>query len=608
MSPGRLTLNRACNVEDFAEPELHALIRELFPRAVARWPEFPTRREDRKHWEVAMAVLALRRHGALRADAELLGLGAGTEPTLFWLTNHVRRVFATDLYLTQGDWEPNAPAVMLTDPGLLYADPWRRDRLVVQHMDARALAYEDESFDGIFSSGSIEHFGELDEIAVAVDEACRVLKPGGVASFSTELRLSGPAPGVVPGLALFDRAMIEQIVIGDRPWALLDELTLELSPATAATENDIALAAADINHARDQAGGPAQEADFEYSEYPHIVLRMEPHRFTSVHLALRKHPRSRSAAAQPTPPAAGPLAARLASHLPDPLVIVDGGVRWGFGEHWNTLVPHARLIGFDADAQECARLADQFPQTRFVPLALGRASGPGLINVYRTPSSNSSYAHEESWLGPLDIPREGDHLAEVAEVQFTTLDDWCAEEGVAVVDAIKLDVQGAELEILNGAERVLASVRAVELETCFNPLFVGTPLFGEVDAFMRARGFALWRLRDLAHYPVKGGAGAPAGVEQINSYPGPPIVHAAAQGMLSWANAHYVRRDVFTAPGPSRWPPLLRDACIALSLEFFDLALVALRRLADVATPADVRAVAEAAIAELVARGEVLGH
>ena len=42
-----------------------------------------------------------------RPDAEVLGVGAGNEPTVFWLTNHVRRVFATDLYLAEG-WEESA--------------------------------------------------------------------------------------------------------------------------------------------------------------------------------------------------------------------------------------------------------------------------------------------------------------------------------------------------------------------------------------------------------------------------------------------------------------------------------------------------------------------
>ena len=37
-----------------------------------------------------MSVRALRDFGALRPDALMLGVGAGTEATVFYLTNHVQ--------------------------------------------------------------------------------------------------------------------------------------------------------------------------------------------------------------------------------------------------------------------------------------------------------------------------------------------------------------------------------------------------------------------------------------------------------------------------------------------------------------------------------------
>ena len=65
-------------------------------------PTFPAGVEYRKHWETAQSVRALAMTGALHDRAEILGIGAGNEPTLFVLTNHVRRVFGTDLYLAEG--------------------------------------------------------------------------------------------------------------------------------------------------------------------------------------------------------------------------------------------------------------------------------------------------------------------------------------------------------------------------------------------------------------------------------------------------------------------------------------------------------------------------
>src|SRR5262245_61554505 len=103
--PGpRLGYNKLCQLEDFAHPTLRPLIREVFAHELERFgPDFPLGVEYRKHWEVAMAIRTLRDFGALLERSQVLGVGAGNEPTIFWLTNRVRRVFATDLYLQDGD-------------------------------------------------------------------------------------------------------------------------------------------------------------------------------------------------------------------------------------------------------------------------------------------------------------------------------------------------------------------------------------------------------------------------------------------------------------------------------------------------------------------------
>ncbi len=67
--PG-LRHNKACEIEDFRDPELAELIRDIFPHvAAASGARFPAGAEDRKHWELAMSVRALRRLGALRPEA-----------------------------------------------------------------------------------------------------------------------------------------------------------------------------------------------------------------------------------------------------------------------------------------------------------------------------------------------------------------------------------------------------------------------------------------------------------------------------------------------------------------------------------------------------------
>lgn len=282
-----LSYCKLCSLSDFSDPELLAVIRQVFPHEQARFgPGFPRGVEYRKHWEVAMAVRALYDGGATHPRAEMLGIGAGGEPTLFYLTNHVRRVFATDLYLGEGGWKEQAPPLMMSDPGQFWPGPWNPRRLVVQHMNALELKYEDNSFDGVFSSSSLEHFGTPDDIRRAVREMHRVLKPGGVMSVSTEFRLAGPGTGL-PGVHMFSANEVTDWLMGGGGWEPLSPLDLSAAAGREAEAISFGDALGDLVRHTDEHGGLYFHR-LNWGRYPHVVLAHDGYLWTSIHLGLRK--------------------------------------------------------------------------------------------------------------------------------------------------------------------------------------------------------------------------------------------------------------------------------------------------------------------------------
>jgi SAM-dependent methyltransferase len=288
-----LSHNKPCNLEDFARRELRDVMRRELPHEVARFGDaYPAGHEDRKDWETSMALRAFGDHGLLDGEHDFLGVAAGSEPLSFCLTRYAHRVFATDLYLDPGAWAPNAPESMLKDPGSYWPSPWNPRRLVIQHMNALQLQYEDESFDGVFSSSSIEHFGDYAAIRQAMDEIFRVLRPGGIAAFATEYRISGPPPGI-PGTLMFDRSDIDEHLIGDRDWEPLSPLDLTVSDETirTATPAEDWVQALDRQIDRD---GAWYSFRIEYPSYPVVALRYRDGRLsTTMQLALVKEPMRR---------------------------------------------------------------------------------------------------------------------------------------------------------------------------------------------------------------------------------------------------------------------------------------------------------------------------
>ena len=264
--------------------------------------------------------------------------------------------------------------------------------------------------------------------------------------------------------------------------------------------------------------------------------------------------------------------------LDDHLVVIDVGARWGFQEHWKKLKSVVQLIGFDADDQEIRALNNITGRDDFVPEILGASSGYGSLYLTQEPACSSLYPPDAHLIhrrpGMIDTS-----LVSTKEVHISTLDDWADKKGVAKVDFIKLDVQGAELDVLKGAEKTLRSVRALEIEVQFNPLYKDVPLFGDVDRFLRQRGFSLWRIKNFSHYHVVGTDKKSTTEETIN-YDAFPVNFKGRDGQLFWADAFYVRNEIAYDESRS-WGTSLRDACIARVLGFEDLFTSSLKKILE---------------------------
>ncbi len=274
MSQWQPGLNKLCEIEDYSHPNVYNAIREMEPEYVAYVPSYPTNREHRKGWEYGQLLRGARELGVLRPDAMALGVAAGHEKPIFWLTNHVRWVFATDIY-GSGDFAiREATSNMLVNPDQFGGTQFNRRRLVVQYMNALDLRYEDNTFDFVFSLSSIEHFGGVDGARQSLAEIGRVLKPGGIACIATECVVNGEPDLDQPGLYLFSPATLNTLFASVPPLQLVEPIDFRISDATMATTFDLSTA--------------VEEASRGHSRFPHIVLRHEGRIFTSVSVFLRK--------------------------------------------------------------------------------------------------------------------------------------------------------------------------------------------------------------------------------------------------------------------------------------------------------------------------------
>jgi SAM-dependent methyltransferase len=284
---------KLCDLRDFRDPALVARMREIQPD-----PD-PATHIERKLWEEGMLALFAEDVGLLDDRSEVLAVGAGTEPVLYWLANRVGRVVATDIYGEGAFASREASTSMLDDPSAFAPFPYRRERLEARYMDARELEFPDDSFDAVYTLSSIEHFGAPEDIGRAASEIGRVLRPGGHAFVVTELLVR---------LHPLDRAPVELAAriatlgrkrsqAGLRRRHYLDdaftagELTRRIvrpSGLELMQPLELSLSAESWDNLASYENGTTRIVTPSGSFYPHILLQVSRSVFTSVALALQK--------------------------------------------------------------------------------------------------------------------------------------------------------------------------------------------------------------------------------------------------------------------------------------------------------------------------------
>jgi FkbM family methyltransferase len=174
--------------------------------------------------------------------------------------------------------------------------------------------------------------------------------------------------------------------------------------------------------------------------------------------------------------------------------VLDVGAHKG---HWSRVLhavyPTAEVFMIEADARHEPALRETGFRYHIGPVG----SRAGLVDFHTLP--------EESLTQGASIYRENTLIYEnecrTLQLQMLPLDDVVARMGCGAINFIKLDVQGAEIEVLKGAAHLLAThpVDFVLAELSLIPFNAGAPLAHEVISYMAGLGFGLHDVFEL-HY------------------------------------------------------------------------------------------------------------
>ena len=175
----------------------------------------------------------------------------------------------------------------------------------------------------------------------------------------------------------------------------------------------------------------------------------------------------------------------------DPRTVLDVGANRGqfalvAARRW----PTATLVCFEplpAPRRTLERVLRSHRRLRVVDAAASGSAGTASLHVSRADDSSSLLAITEHQVQTFPGTEEVSTLA----VRTVRLDEEISAATLERPALLKIDVQGAELDVLRGATGLLAQLDAVLVECSFTEFYAGQALADDLIRFLHSHEFAL---------------------------------------------------------------------------------------------------------------------
>jgi len=194
----------------------------------------------------------------------------------------------------------------------------------------------------------------------------------------------------------------------------------------------------------------------------------------------------------------------------DNLCLWDIGARGGLDSFFAPMAWAVDAIGFEPGSSGFEGISGSgtWKSERYLPVAIGDRDGEAVLNIPADPAGASFLKHDQAIGRRYHLEALFD-VVERETVPVRTIGAAIREFDARAPTLLKLDIEGSELAVLEGAGDALSGVLAVKAEAAFLSLRKGQPLAPDIIAFMGDAGFCLmdmidshlWRVRPWAADP-----------------------------------------------------------------------------------------------------------
>jgi FkbM family methyltransferase len=184
-------------------------------------------------------------------------------------------------------------------------------------------------------------------------------------------------------------------------------------------------------------------------------------------------------------------------------IIIDGGASIGdTSQSFSKLFPNAVIHAFEPFPDFLNALhkkAGQNHNIKVHPLALGKNNCATAFNVNQSEGTNSLLKPNEN---ATEIYGSLFKAKKIIDVQLIKLDDWFKSSQSQMIDILKLDLQGGELDALQGAHNLFEQglIKTVLCEFMFQKTYQDQASWIELARKIENYGLRLFNLYQKQYY------------------------------------------------------------------------------------------------------------
>ena len=187
----------------------------------------------------------------------------------------------------------------------------------------------------------------------------------------------------------------------------------------------------------------------------------------------------------------------------DNITIFDVGAHHGqTSTLYNTLFKKASIYSFEPSPDSFEILKkniENYSNIKPINNALGNICGKVVFNVNKSSQTNSLLKTdrdgEKTW---------GENLLntiDIINIDCITIDEFVEKNEIDCIDILKLDTQGTEYQVIEGAANTIAKnkIKLIYLEIITMPTYSGQKHFDEILLLLRNKEFNLFNLYNYSH-------------------------------------------------------------------------------------------------------------